>query len=329
MQETVIIGVDVSKATLDFCILPSRSFLTTSNALEGFKKFFLELKRLSDPTSKVLVLLEHTGYYSFRFEKFLRQQQIGVCKIPAMQIKRSLGVTRGKTDKIDADRIAQYGWMRRDALTSDCELGRDIEQLRSLVNLRFKLVRDRSAYLCRVKEMIACGIYTKGSFEAKMQLQLIDSFSKQITKLENRIKALLLANEQLNKTLNLLKSIKGVGWIVAAYMIGCTDNFKKFCNARKFNCYAGLAPFRNESGSSIKGRSRVSHLANKQIKCLLNLAAFSAVRYDKELKKYYTSRVEAGKSKMACLNIIRSKLVGRMFAVIKRQSPYQERSIAA
>ena len=107
------------------------------------------------------------------------------------------------------------------------------------------------------------------------------------------------------------------------------ENFERFGNARKFNCYAGLAPFKHESGSSIKGRSRVSHLANKEAKALLNLAASCAIRCDQELKHYYQKRVSEGKRKMSCLNIIRSKLVARMFAVIKRQTPYQEYRIAA
>jgi transposase len=100
-------------------------------------------------------------------------------------------------------------------------------------------------------------------------------------------------------------------------------------NARKFNCYAGIAPFKVESGSSISLRARISHLANKEIKCLLNLGAASAARFDPELKEYYQRRISEGKRKMSCLNIIRSKLVSRMFAVVARQSPYQQRLTAA
>ncbi len=87
--------------------------------------------------------------------------------------------------------------------------------------------------------------------------------------------------------------------------------------------------FGYESGSSIKGRSKVSHLANKEAKALLNLAACCAIRCNDEMKQYYQKRVTEGKKKMSCLNIIRSKLVARMFAVIKRQTTYQEKLLAA
>ncbi len=170
--------------------------------------------------------------------------------------------------------------------------------------------------------MIATGSLTKTSCEGQIHTRIITSFTKEVTGLDEEIRLLMQSQEDLKKSTELLQSIKGVGWVVAAYMICCTNNFKKFRNARKFNCYAGLAPFNYESGSSIRGRSRTSSLANKEAKTILNLAACVAVRHDLELKEYYDRRVGSGKRKMSCLNVVRAKLVSRMFAVIKRQSPY-------
>jgi len=329
MQELLIVGVDVSKSTLDICFKPGATMLRINNAQAGFKKWFKQLKKACSPGLKVLVVMEHTGQYSYRFEKFLRAKAIGYCKIAALQIKRSLGITRGKDDKIDSSRIAEYGWLRRDILMADPNLQEEIRDLRRLLSLRLKLVRDRSGYICRLKEMIVSGTCTASCLEGKLQQQLIDFFSSKIAQLETKIKSLINSNPALLRTSELLRSIKGVGWIIAAYMIGCTENFKKFSNARKFNCYAGLAPFKYESGSSIKGRSKVSHLANKEAKALLNLGASCSIRCDQEMKKYYQKRVAEGKRKMSCLNIIRSKLVARMFAVVKRQTPYKEYQLAA
>ena len=158
---------------------------------------------------------------------------------------------------------------------------------------------------------------------------MIKEFTKQIQLLEKEIKQLLNGDEILNKTYLLLKTIKGVGLIVGSYMIACTQNFTRFANARKFNCYAGLAPFTHQSGSSLKTKSRVSHFANKDAKTLLNLAAGSAIQHDPEMKTYYLKRVAEGKTNMSCLNIIRAKIVARMFAVVKRQTPYVPLPIAA
>lgn len=329
MEEFVIAGVDVSKSTLDIFVKPMGVASRVENNTSGFKQWLDELKIIGNSPSKLLVIMEHTGQYSYRFESFLSSQGIDYCKIAALEIKRSLGLIRGKADKIDAQRIANYGWLRRDILTADTPCLDKTRKLKGLLSLRATMVRHRAGYIARLKEMIAAGTCTLSDLEGKTQKQTIDFFTKQISLLEKEIKALISSDEAISKTCQLLRSIKGVGWIIAAYMIGCTENFKRFTNARKFNCYAGLAPFKHESGSSIKNRAKVSHLANKEVKTLLNLGASSAIRYNQEMKAYYQKRVAEGKRKMSCLNIIRSKLVARMFAVVKRQTPYQQRVQAA
>jgi transposase len=148
--------------------------------------------------------------------------------------------------------------------------------------------------------------------------------TEDIKELEAAIKSIINQSEAVRDNYNLLISIKGVGFITAAYMIAYTDNFQKFSRSRQFSCYAGVVPFEHSSGTSIRGKSRVSHYANKKAKCLLNLAASVAIQHNKELKQYYQRRVAEGKSKMSTLNIIRNKLVDRMFAVVKRQTAYQE-----
>jgi transposase len=324
MKQMVIVGVDVSKLTLDIYFKPSSTFLQITNNAAGFTKWLVALQNQVYHQQSVLVIMEHTGRYSSLFESFLQKQGIGYCKIPALQIKRSIGVVRGKNDKVDAERIAEYGWLRKDMLRADEVLEPEIENLQSLLGLRAKMVRDRAGYKGRLKEMLYTGSYKKGDMEALCQERIIKVFDKEIMKIETQIKLLISSSQALKTTNELLQSIGGVGWVVAAFMICSTGNFKKFSSARKFNCYAGLAPFKYESGTSIRGRSRVSHLANKQAKTILNLAAFTAIKHDPELKQYYERRVKEGKRKMSCINIVRAKLVSRMFAVAKRQSPYYQ-----
>jgi transposase len=322
MKQMVIVGIDVSKLTLDIYFKPSSTFLQVTNNAAGFGKWLIALQNQIDHQQSVLVIMEHTGRYSSLFERYLQKHAIGYCKIPALQIKRSLGVVRGKNDKVDAERIAEYGWLRKDLLCADEMVQPEVEKLQSLLGLRAKLVRDRAGYKSRLKEMLHTSGCKDSDMEALCQKRVIKLFDKEITNLERQIKCLISANHALKTTDKLLQSIGGVGPIVSAYMICSTGNFKKFGSARKFNCYAGLAPFKYESGTSIRARSRVSHLANKQAKTLLNLAASSAIQHDPEMKQYYERRVRDGKGKMSCLNIVRAKLVSRMFAVVKRQSPY-------
>lgn len=325
MKCKLVIGIDVSKSTLDIHIMPAGMTLQITNNLAGFE---LLQKQIASQT-EVLIIMEHTGHYSRKLERYLQKQRIAFCKVPALEIKRSIGVVRGKNDKVDAGRIAEYGWLRKDKLTASSIIAEDIDRLNDLLSLRAKLVKDRGGYLNRLKELENATDTSIDKVLLKTHKTVIRVLTKEIEVVENHITDLIQANPDYQQTFYLLTSIKGVGKIVAAKMIACTNNFKKFSNARKFNCYAGIAPFKHESGTSIKGRARVSHLANKDIKAMLNLSAFCAIRCDFELKQYYQRRVAEGKPKMACINIVRAKIVARMFAIVKKQQPYQPFLIAA
>jgi|RhiMetdeSRZDD1v2_1073273.scaffolds.fasta_scaffold594576_1 transposase len=329
MKEFLVVAVDVSKKTLDFCFKPLGSTMRIDNNLEGFKLWHRQLKEFMSPVTKVMILMEHTGGYSFKFEKYLSRKNIDYCKIPALQIKRSLGVIRGKNDKIDAQRIAEYGWLRKEQLKADQPCSESMERLKFLLNSRDNLVKNRSGLICRLKEIKSTTSLSSGDFLIQSHNRIIKCLSAEIKVYEQKILKEINSDTQLKKTYELIRTVKGVGLIVAAFIIAKTNNFTRFRDARKFNCYAGLAPFKYESGSSIKGKSRVSHLADKTIKTLLNLAAWCAIRYDEELKQYYQKRVSEGMKKMSCINIIRSKMVSRIFAVAKRQTPYINLTVAA
>jgi transposase len=323
MKARTIVGVDASKLTLDSVMLPLRKDLQITNSKKGFNRWLLWLKE-DDTSDNVLVVMEDTGHYTHLFELFLQHQKIGYVKKPAIEIKRSQGLVRGKSDRIDAERIAQYGWLRREQLSPQQYATKQVVKLRDLLSYRDKLVRDRSGYKVRLKEQLSTGRIGKSDYLYHEQLKDISYFDKKIVQVEKQIRGLIKTNPELQKNFELLQTIKGVGKITAAYIIAYTNNFTRFTDARKFNCYAGLAPFEHTSGKSIRGRSRVSHLANKHIKCMLRLAAFVSVRYNQDLKQYYQKRVAEGKNKMSVLNIIGAKLISRMFAVVKRQTPYVE-----
>ena len=318
MKEKQILAIDVSKRSLDICVRPAGTTFKISNDLSGFKVLTAAISPDLDP----LVVMEHTGLYSFQLEKYLEGQGVPYCKIPALEIKRSNGLVRGKNDKIDA-------WLRRTQLVPTPKTTEKVTRLNQLLSLRAKLVKDCGGYKARIKEMLDTELISKSDLIYKTQKAVITALNGNIQKVESEIETLIETDPELKKNFDLIRTIKGVGKIVAARMLAVTSNFKKFSNARKFNCYAGLAPFKHESGTSIRGRSRVSHLANKEIKTVLNLAAFCAIRFNQELKIYYEKRVSEGMKKMSCINIIRAKIVGRIFAVVKRQTPYDAQTLAA
>lgn len=321
MQNFIFIGTDVSKLTLDHGIDTVMVHHKTTNDSKGFTDW-LKWALLFGSKEQLWVVMEHTGYYSYQFELFLHQQQIRYTKVAALEIKRSVGLVRGKSDKIDALLISRYGWMNRDRLEPQHLSAAVITELKDLVSLRDKLVRDRSGYKARKKEQAATRKYAKTHIQNKIQARMIKELTQDIQEVEAAIKKMIKEDEALLNNYKLLISIKAVGFVTAVYMLAYTENFRKFLNSRKFACYAGLAPFEHTSGTSLKGKKRVSHYANKKAKSLLNLAASVAIQHNPEMKIYYTKRVGEGKSKMGTLNIIRHKLIDRMFAVIKRGTPY-------
>lgn len=136
------------------------------------------------------------------------------------------------------------------------------------------------------------------------------------------MKKIVWKDLELKSIFDLITSINGIGSQAAYTIIVYTNKFKKFKTWRKFASYSGIAPFPHQSGTSIRKQTRVSNLANKEVKVILNMCAMSAIRFNPEMKKYYQKRIEQGKNKMSTLNIIRNKLIARFFAVVERGTPY-------
>jgi len=285
--------------------------------MSGFKEMLQWLKRQEITLGNVLIVMEHTGLYSYHFESYLFEQKISFSKVAALAIKRSLGMIRGKNDRIDAQRIARYGYEKMDTLKLESPVNADLVRLQLLHSTTERLVRHRSSLICAVKEYSL----PKADPLIADQLDLINTFTRQIKKIEQQI-SLMIKQQSLGSTYELLTSVKGVGPVVAVATIIKTKNFTAFKNARKFSCYTGSAPFEHSSGTSIKKKNRISHLADKTMKTLLTQAAKTAIQHDKELKAFYERRLAMGKPKKSTINIVRNKIIYRMFAVIKRQTPF-------
>lgn len=330
MKITEILGIDVSKSSLD-CFLYASDLLmeTTANNEKGFKQISKWLKKqLGKDLSGVMVVMEHTGIYTWQLERYLHKHNIAYVKRPALDIKRSVGMVRGKSDKVDARFISKYGWMRKEDLQPVKPLTGQQFSLQQLMSYRDKLVADKASYQSRLKELSE---QAGENLNEKMQASaeyIMEVLTVEIKQTEAEIKKIIDQDEELAVNYELIRSVVGIGFATAVHVLITTENFTRFTDPRKFNCYCGVAPFEHTSGSSIRGKTRVSHLANKKLKSLLTMAAISAVRFDPELKLKYEQKVKEGKAKMSALNIIRAKLIERIFAVIRKQTKYEIRLAA-
>lgn len=322
------IGVDVSKLTLDICLLNGQnqvSFYQCSNTVscltEALQMICLENQLHLE---ELLLCAEHTSYYTKPLQQVCLTNNYNLWLENPAQIKNSQGVQRGKNDKQDAQRIARYAQRFADK-SMVLQLSKPVyEQLAYLSAERELLLTDAAKYKTQLKDEVS--FIDKQLFKAKKKRlqRLINELGNAIKAIEKQITVLVESDPVCKQQYELLTSIDGIGKQVAIHTIIETKGFTRFTDPRKFACHAGVAPFKYFSGTSIRSTNKVSHRANKKLKKLLHMAALSVIRMKNELSQYYDRKVAEGKNKMSVINAVRAKLIARMFAVINKNSAYQK-----
>lgn len=314
------VGIDVSKLKLDVYDYKNQLYKQFDNKTTGFKQL-IKWYRTHNQEPAILCF-EHTGLYSLPLATFLTEQAIPFSMVPGLEIKRSSGIKRGKNDKVDAMAISQYAYLRREQIKTYQLPSSSLLKLKSLLSLREKMVVQKASYQGSIKEMKRLFSEKTNPVWFKTQKQLLKEFSDHIKNIETEINQIIEEDDQLKKLFNLVTSVKGVGLILGVSFLVYTNGFTTFENWRAFASYSGTAPYKYQSGTSIKGRTKVSHLANKRMKTLLSNAASTCIQFSPEMRIYYERRLSEGKGKMSTQNIIRNKIIARVFATVKRGTPY-------
>ncbi len=327
----VVIGVDISKSTLDLCMVKWGSDQTHHDSFLnkpfGFEQVDKWVAEKVPSTESIMFCLEHTGYYGHGFCHHLKQKGFDYAAVNPLQIKHSMGFRREKSDKADALSIARYGLRFQQDLHFNTNLEDELLALQVLVNHRKHLQKQELALGSRHKVLSGClsDTYTKDVLKDALSLKSL--IRKRRRKTEKQIGQLISTNPSLQNTFGLLVSIPGIGPVISWYTIVFTQNFGQIRDARKFACYCCVAPFKNESGSSVRKGTRVSFYGNRLMKSLLVFGALNAIKWDPELKAYYERRMEAKANHRLVLNAVMNKLIHRMFATVKRGTPYVKRPV--
>jgi transposase len=252
---------------------------------------------------------------------YLNDNDLIYWQVPSVEIKRSKGIARGKDDKIDSKDIAFYAFTHTHKLRAGKVSAKSIQQLKLLFSEREKVLKALGSFekTSENKDFITKEVFNA---VATVNKQLVNQLKKTLKHIEDKMLGIIEAEGKLNEQYKLVTSIPGVGMQTAIYLLVATKGFDAFENWRQLACYAGVVPFPYQSGTSIRGRNKVHPLADKKLKSLLNMCAICAVRHDRELKAYYERKVKEGKAKMLIINNVRAKLLARVFAVIKRGTPF-------
>ena len=321
---TETIGIDVSKLTLDVYVRTTKVHKQFSNDLKGFKQIVKWSLKQKINLEETLFCFEHTGWYCLMLSYFLFENKYRYCCINAIEIKRSMGLKRGKSDKADAWEIANYSWLRRDELTPSTPPAKKLIELQRMMSLREQLVKQQTASKNLFKGMGEIVEDELNDISMVLIKENISHFENQISAIEKAMNELIKQDETMINNYKLSKTVKGVGMVLAIQMLLHTHNYTRFESSRQFSAYCGLVPYPYQSGTSINGRNKIHPISDRKMKSLLSMSAIIAIQHDKELKLYYQKRVEEGKPKMVVLNIIRNKIVSRVFATVNRGTPYLE-----
>ncbi len=327
MEFDFFIGIDVSKNELDFAVRQGKQLLfhrEIANSPEPVSAFLKELCKLSGfGLSKAVFCMEHTGIYNNHLLACLHKKKAGICLEAASQIRSSLGNIRGKNDKTDAVRIAEYACTKRETLRLWQPKRELVQQLAHLAATRSRLVQAKKLLKTPLKEYSAFGTKKTAKQSTAVCSHTLKAIESDLKKADKAIGAVIAADDELKRLFGLVTSVSGIGKVTAAQILITTNEFKDIGDPKKFACYSGVVPFTKESGM-FKGKAKVSHMANKKVKTLLHLSAIVAIQHNPDLKQYYERMVnQEKKNKMSVINAVRNKLILRIFACVKQNRMYE------
>ena len=295
MNYSHFVGLDVGKKTFDASLMSADekelSHKSFDNTPTGIQSLLDWIAGYHLSLSKLLFCAENMGSYVTELSVSSVSMGFSLALVCPLTIKKSIGLQRGKNDRIDAKRIANYAVLHYRKLELYKLPDKDLVRLRGWIIIRDNLVKQKVS-------------------------------SIKFMEVEEDMEQLIAASTSLYTNYLLLRSIKGIGIINAIVLLCVTDNFQRFDNPRKFACYCGVAPFEHTSGISIRGKTQTSSLANKEVKVYLTRAAITAISWDPQMKAYYKRKIAEGKHKASVINAVRAKIIARSFAVIRRQTPF-------
>ncbi|MCG2420545.1 IS110 family transposase [Aequorivita sp. F47161] len=321
MKNTVI-GIDISKDSLDYCSLGSHDVQVKSRGvLENHGKTIHQWLESFDRQLAVFAL-EHTGHYGAVLMDALSEKGFKFYMINPLELKKSLGIQRGKSDSKDAYRIAEYAITNKHKLSPYHLPSDNLAKLKALVTARERYVKMS----VQVQNSLKANEILNKTIDVRMLIKeekkQYRSLQRSIANIEAEMQRIIKSDQELKKSYAKVTAIIGVGPVIATKCITETANFTRFQDPRKFSCHCGLAPFPYRSGSSIRGRTRTHYLRDRSMKAVLTKGALTAVQHDPQLKNYYERKISEGKHHMSVVNAVANKLVLRIFAIAKREEPF-------
>ena len=236
------VGIDVSKLTLDVSCIPAAGttlYQRFDNTKAGFQRLHRWLMLLEHFTYEhTLFCLEHTGLYSRQVVAFLLLHKSQIWLESSLHLKRSMGLVRGKSDKIDSLRIARYAQANHHLAKLVSPSNGTLQRLKDLHSSRDRVGKSLQSIKISIREGQRVDAQA-GKELALLSKPALQGLQKSKAAIEKRMQELVAADRELNRLFELVTSIKGVGPVLATELLSYTHQFTRLTSAKQLACYCG------------------------------------------------------------------------------------------
>jgi transposase len=323
-----VVGIDVAQNELVVCLgrksedLCSELYAHKSfpNTLKGFESLQQWADKLMDKQTPVRYVMEATGIYHEKLAYYLAEKDCAITIVLPNKISNYMRTLEMKTitDKTASEAIAQFGLERK--LDDWNRPGPVYKKLRQLTRERDQLVQERTVIKNQLHAEQSEAQPLKGSI--KRMTDRIALLDKQEQQIKAEILELVKHNEEVKALVTRLCSITGVGVLTATTVLGETNCFDMIRNKRQLASYAGFDVKHKESGTSVKGKPRISKKGNKYLRKAMYMPAWAAICHDERFKAIYARLMARHGLKMKAAVAIQRKLLEMMYTLYKTNTSY-------
>jgi transposase len=312
-----VLGIDISKLKFNACLinkggkLKHKLFANTSTGFEQLKAWLSKLR-----VKSVHACLEATGSYGEALSLFLYQagHRVSVINPAAIKAFAQSRLSRTKTDRVDAELIARFCLAQEPPAWTP--LPEEVRDLQALVRRLESLIEMRVMEENRLASGITVEM-VRQSVEAHLTY-----LNQEIKRTEELIHNHIDNHPTLKQQSELLDSIPGIAETTAALLLSEITEIKQYRSARQVAAYAGLVPRERQSGSSLRGRVRLSKIGNARLRRALYFPAITALRCSPFFQTWAEGLQKRGKSKMSVICAVMRKLVHLAYGVLKSEQPF-------
>ena len=325
-----VAGIDVAQDELVVCLGKMHddltpelfAFKTFANTAKGFISFVEWVNKLSDTTVPVRYVMEATGVYHESLAYYLDEQGLEVSIVLPNKISnyaRTLDV-KTVTDKTASQAITRFGLERK--LDQWSRPKGMFKKLKQLTRERGQLVDERTVLKNQLHAEQAEAEPSRKSIERiKKRIALLEKQEKEIME---ELKTLIQTEEEMQSLIVLICTLPGVGLLTAATVLAETNGFDLIRNKRQLTSYAGLDVKEKQSGTSVKGKPRISKKGNRYLRRAMHMPALAAIRHDERYKAVFARLVARHGIKMKAAVAIQRKLLEMIYILYKTNKPYDK-----